>query len=112
MKKNVIRKILGGLSLTSAMFVFQACYGTPKDFGLDLFIEGQVKSKASGLPIKGIKVSIVDSMQYEMTDEDGKFSFYTEKLEGLTLSPLRKVRRTVYIFSPVSNLLINNNLIY
>jgi hypothetical protein len=85
MKRNVIRKIIGGLSLTSAMFVFQACYGTPQDFGLDLLIEGQVKSKSSGLPIKGVKVSVVENMQYELTDEEGKFSFYTEMLEGLTL---------------------------
>lgn len=85
MKRNVIRKIIGGLSLTSAMFVFQACYGTPQDFGLDLLIEGQVKSKTSGLPIKGVKVSVAENMQYELTDEEGKFSFYTEMLEGLTL---------------------------
>jgi hypothetical protein len=85
MKRNVIRKIIGGLSLTTAMFVFQACYGSPQDFELDLLIEGQVKSKTSGLPIKGIKVSVANNMQYEMTDEEGKFSFYTEMIEGLTL---------------------------
>lgn len=85
MKKNWVRKIAGGLSFTSAMFVFQACYGTPQDFGLDLLIEGQVKSKTSGLPIKGIKVSVADNMQYEITDEEGNFLFYTEMLEGLTL---------------------------
>ena len=85
MKQNWIRKIIGGLSLTSAMFVFQACYGTPQDFRLDLLIEGQVKAKTSGLPIKGIKVSVADNIQYEITDEEGKFSFYTEMLEGLTL---------------------------
>lgn len=85
MKRNWIRKIVGGLSFTSAMFVFQACYGTPQDFGLDLLVEGQVKSKTSGLPIKGIKVSVADNMQYEITNEEGKFSFYTEMIEGLTL---------------------------
>lgn len=85
MKRNWIRKIVGGLSLTSAMFIFQACYGTPQDFGLDLLVEGQVKSKTSGLPIKGIKVSVADNMQYEITNEEGQFSFYTEMLEGLTL---------------------------
>jgi hypothetical protein len=85
MKRNVIRKIVGGLSITSAMFIFQACYGTPQDFGLDLLLEGQVKSKTSGLPINGIKVSVAENMQYELTDEEGKFSFYTEMLEGLTL---------------------------
>ncbi len=85
MKKNVIRKIIGGLSLTSALFIFQACYGTAQDFGDDLLIEGQVKSETSKQPIKGIKVSVSDNMQYTMTDEDGKFSFYTGMQERLTL---------------------------
>ena len=85
MKRNWIRKIIGGLSFTSALFVFQACYGTPQDFGFDLLIEGQVKSQTSGLPIKGIKVSIADNIQYEITNENGQFSFYTEMLDGLTL---------------------------
>ena len=85
MKRNLLRKIIGGLSLTSAMFVFQACYGTPQDFNPDLLIEGQVKSKATGLPIKGIKVSVVDNLQYEITDENGKFSLYTEIIKNLKL---------------------------
>ena len=85
MKRDRVRKIIRGLSFSSALFVFQACYGTPQDFGLDFFIEGQVKSKSSGLPIKGIKVSVVENMQYEITDENGNFSFYTEPIEGLML---------------------------
>jgi putative lipoprotein (rSAM/lipoprotein system) len=78
MKQNWRRKLLRGLSLTSALFVFQACYGTPHDFGLDIFIEGQVKSLMTDRPIEGIKVSIADKMQYEYTNEEGKFSLYTE----------------------------------
>ncbi|HEX2395518.1 MAG TPA: hypothetical protein VHI78_09230 [Bacteroidales bacterium] len=85
MKRNWIRKIIGGLSFTSVLFVFQACYGTPQDLIPDLLIEGQVKSKTSELPIKGIKVSVADNFQYQITDEDGKFSFYTEMIEGITL---------------------------
>jgi putative lipoprotein (rSAM/lipoprotein system) len=85
MKSNWIRKLIGGLSFTTALFVFQACYGTPQDMGNDVFIEGQVKSKTSGLPVKGIKVAVADNMQYQYTDENGKFSFYTEMLENLTL---------------------------
>lgn len=85
MRANWIRKVIGGLSFTTALFVFQACYGTPHDFGLDLHVQGQVKSKTSGLPIKGIKVSVADQIQYEMTDQNGQFSFYTEMIEGLTL---------------------------
>ncbi|MFW5806012.1 MAG: carboxypeptidase-like regulatory domain-containing protein [Bacteroidales bacterium] len=83
--KNWIRTILGGLSLTSMMFVFQACYGTPQDFGHDLLIEGQVIAEASGAPVEGIKVSVANNAQYQMTDEEGQFSFYTERIDGLTL---------------------------
>lgn len=85
MKRNWIRKIIGGLSFTSALFIFQACYGTPQDFGLDLLIEGQVKSKTSGLPIKGIKVSIADNMQYDLTNDEGQFTFYTEMIDTMKI---------------------------
>lgn len=82
MRRNWRRKILGGLSLTSALFIFQACYGTPQDFGLDIFIEGQVKSKTTGIPIKGIKVTMPDNLQYQVTDQQGKFSLYTEAADS------------------------------
>jgi hypothetical protein len=78
MKRNWRRKILGGLSLTSALFIFQACYGTPQDMGLDILIEGQVRSGKTHNPAKGIKVSVTDKVQYQLTDQDGKFSLYTE----------------------------------
>jgi hypothetical protein len=77
-KRDWKRKLLGGLSLTTALFIFQACYGTPQDFGLDIFIEGQVKSQKTGAPVKGIKVSVAEKMQYEYTNEEGRFSLYTE----------------------------------
>jgi hypothetical protein len=77
MKQIRIRNILGGLSLTSALFVFQACYGTPQDMRADVLLEGQVKAKSSGLPIDGIKVSVPDFANFQLTDTDGKFSFYT-----------------------------------
>lgn len=81
-KKDWKRKIIGGLCLTSIAFVFQACYGTPQDFGNDLLVEGLVKSKKTGLPIKGIKVSVADKVQYTNTNENGEFSFYIEKLQN------------------------------
>jgi hypothetical protein len=82
MKTNWIRKLLGGLSFTTALFVFQACYGTPQDLGADVYVHGLVKSKKTGLPIKGIKVSVVDNPQYQYTNDDGSFSFYTETAES------------------------------
>lgn len=86
MKNNWIRKILAGLSFTSVLFVFQACYGTPQDFGLDLLIEGQVKAENTGLPLKNIKVSVSNNSQYAYTNQNGEFSFYTERTEKITLT--------------------------
>jgi hypothetical protein len=86
MKNNWIRKILAGLSFTSVLFVFQACYGTPQDFGLDLLIEGQVKAENTGLPLQNIKVSVSNNSQYAYTNQNGEFSFYTERIEGIELN--------------------------
>lgn len=85
MKRDWKRKIYGGICLTSIAFVFQACYGTPQDFGNDLLLSGQVNSKKTGLPIKGIKVSVVDGIQYVPTDDAGKFSFFIGKAESVKL---------------------------
>lgn len=86
MQRNWLRNIVGGLSFTSALFIFQACYGTPQDFGLDVMVEGLVKSKTTGLPINGIRVSVKNEFQYTNTNEDGRFGFYTEKTDRLTIS--------------------------
>ena len=77
MKRKWVRKLIGGVSLSTAAFIFQACYGPPQDFGMDILIEGLVKSKRTGEPIKGIKVSVEENPQYLYTDEAGEFSFYT-----------------------------------
>lgn len=58
------------------MFVFQACYGAPKDFGRDAFIHGKVFDKSTGTPLKGIKVSVGDGYRYDITDDDGSFTMY------------------------------------
>jgi len=49
MKGKLLKKIVGGLSFTTAPFVFQACYGTPQDSGPDAYKEGIVKSKSDDL---------------------------------------------------------------
>ena len=75
--RKSLRTIFHGISFTAIAFVFQACYGTAGDFGSDIKVSGTVKSKTTNLPIKGIKVSHPNSMTYEITDENGNFSFYT-----------------------------------
>jgi hypothetical protein len=83
MKRNWIRRLLGGLSLTSALFIFQACYGSPQDFDHDVMIEGQVKSEETGLPVKGIKVSVDETEQYQLTNDEGKYSIYAYVLNDV-----------------------------
>jgi len=83
MKKNIFKKLLGVFSVSTALFVFQACYGTPQDFKNDVLIQGVVKSSNSNLPIQGIKVKDLNTNQYEYTDENGYFTFYTERMDTL-----------------------------
>ena len=75
--RKLLRTIFGGLSLTAVAFIFQACYGMPRDFGYDIKVSGTVKSKTTNLPIKGIKVGQLNDPSYAITDEEGNFSFYT-----------------------------------
>ncbi|MDR0872948.1 MAG: hypothetical protein LBN27_05710 [Prevotellaceae bacterium] len=79
-KRKILRNIFRGLSLTSIAFVFQACYGIERDFGNDILVEGVVTTRGNK-PIEGIKVSYDNSLQYELTDSEGKYSFYTYKAE-------------------------------
>lgn len=51
-----IRKVLKGFSLTAAMFVFQACYGTDEAV-LPYCMKFHVMDEATGKPIRGIKVT-------------------------------------------------------
>lgn len=85
MKPIWLRNIAKGLSFTSALFIFQCCYGTPQDFNPDIKVQGLVKSKTGGNAIVGVKVSIANNAQYEHTNEEGLFSFYTEPASTLTL---------------------------
>lgn len=84
-KLSLFKKIVGGISLTSAMFIFQACYGTPQDYGRDTLLEGKVVSEETGVPLSGVKVSVAGNIQYEYTDADGKFSMYTENIGDIKI---------------------------
>ena len=76
-KRNILRWVYGILSMSTALFIFQACYGSPHDMEQDLHIQGLVKSKTTNAAIAGIKVSIENQQHYEITDSLGKFSIYT-----------------------------------
>lgn len=73
--KNLRRKIFGFLSFSTALFVFQACYGAPQDESIDVLFHGTIVSDSTNFPVPGIKVN-VNSDQYALTDSTGTFSFY------------------------------------
>jgi hypothetical protein len=94
-----LHNLLKGFSLTGALFVFQACYGTPD---APLYEEGgyapmsfSVVSHATGEPLKGIKVLSASSSRYYdkeevgVTGEDGRCRvrlYYRRNFEGPFLS--------------------------
>jgi hypothetical protein len=80
-KKKAIRSFLGLFSLSTMLFVFQACYGTPQDFGSDVLIEGVVKSESDNKTVQGIKVGFKDLPQYTVSDQHGHFSLYCPEQE-------------------------------
>ena len=80
--RKLLRKIFGGVSLTAMAFVFQACYGVYHDEFYDVRLTGTVKSKTTNAPIKGIKITVNEGVNNEMsynygfTNEKGEFDFY------------------------------------
>lgn len=79
-----LHHLLKGFSLTGALFVFQACYGTPysplyDERGEEAPMSFSVVSRSTGEPLKGIKIlskpwSTYQGQQEEVgvTGEDGK----------------------------------------
>ena len=84
-KRKILRSFYGTLSLSTALFAFQACYGVERDLGNDAFIYGKVTSALDGTPIKGIKVISLHDYNYSITDDDGKYELYTPSYNQLGL---------------------------
>jgi len=53
---KLLRNILKGASLSTALFIFQACYGVPMDLDEELF-QFKFVSAVDGSPIKDVEVS-------------------------------------------------------
>ena len=74
-KRAVLNWCLKGCSLTTMMFVFQACYGPPQ--ASNVRIQGKVVDYRTGEPIQGIKVSVEGDPEYETTSSTGDFQYHT-----------------------------------
>lgn len=91
--RKLLRTLFGCFSFTAIAFIFQACYGMPKNFdAIDVQIKGRVTSKTTNLPIQGIKVKAKDS--YGISDEEGKFNFYTIVFDDTT----RGKEKTIHVY--------------
>ncbi len=86
MKRHWFRGVIGGLSFTSALFIFQACYGMHRDYIPDMFVAGKVTAKSTGLPIKNIKVVAEPDGNGMQTNEKGEFSFYSPIFDQIKLT--------------------------
>ena len=51
-----LHNLLKGLSLTTALFIFQACYGTP-DWLHDAELDFKVVAAGTGEPLEGVRIS-------------------------------------------------------
>lgn len=85
-RSRISRYFLGFFSLTGMMFIFQACYGTPQDFGLDVLIEGQVTSASDHEAIRDVEVSVIGLDQYTTTNENGYYSLYCPRQDNYQVS--------------------------
>jgi hypothetical protein len=110
--RKTLRSMYAGLGLTAAALVFQACYGTPQTEGMDVLIQGVVKSKTTNRPVKGIKVSVKGLYQYELTDADGRFEFYVpqEKTCIMQLDDIDGVNNGSYISTEIHIDLAKNKI--
>lgn len=85
-RRKIFRTIFGVFSLSGIMFAFQACYGTPQDFGQDVLIQGKVTSADNKSSVYGIKVLVNQSGQYTSSASDGTFFMYCERMQEYTLT--------------------------
>lgn len=85
-RRKIFRTIFGVFSLSGIMFTFQACYGPPQDFGLDVLIQGKVVSGTTQAGIPDILVNIPDIGQYTRTESDGSFRMHVERQPGFNVS--------------------------
>ena len=95
--RRVLRAVYRGLGVTAISLVFQACYGPlpdnrvmygmPPDYREEIVIHGQIKSKKTGGPVRGISIYIKDvTIDYTYsTYNEGKFSFYLPKRDNYTI---------------------------
>jgi hypothetical protein len=118
-RRKLLRSIYGTLSLSTALFAFQACYGVERDMGNDALIYGKVTSSLDGSPIKGIKVISLHDYNYAFTGDDGGYAIFTPSYSQMGLrfqdtdsieNGLFQTRDTLFSMIPNQDLRMNISL--
>lgn len=114
--KKWFRHLLKGTTLTTALFIFQACYGTP-DWLHREDVVFKVVSAEDGTPIKGVEIltRAYDSGPVEGVDLDWNLCGYTaedgtlETLIGTVdgASPQFRFQDSDALFSPKDSVIQN-----
>ena len=79
LKRKIVRYFCTGICLSSAAFVFQACYGMPHGDPVDdICIRGKVFTSVdtANIPVQDIKVSAIGGRFVDTTGTDGMFCIY------------------------------------
>lgn len=83
-----LRNILKGVSLSSALFVFQACYGTPQWLN-DVEVKFKLVSSVDNSPLRDVAISTrvyksenLDWVLCGYTDENGFLSAFAGIMDG------------------------------
>ena len=84
-----LHNLLKGMSLTTALFIFQACYGTP-DWLHDTSLAFKVVAADTGAPLEGVfissRVQAADNLDWipcGKTNEAGEAHVFFGTAEGL-----------------------------
>lgn len=92
-RRKRIKNIFGFLSLSTALFVFQACYGPPQGDFFGVEISGKVLDKNTSEPIPNLRFVIDEDGSICYSDESGFFSLYAN-LRNQYLVKIRDVDST------------------
>lgn len=94
-RRNLFNRIFKGASLATVAIAFQACYGAPRDFGMDQYIEGIVFN-VDGRPMQDILIVVNDdTIQFTKSNTEGKFQIYVPKQEKYKIAFYEKQDKNI-----------------
>lgn len=73
-RRKFLKRVFSFFGITSALFIFQACYGAPQDLDAPNEISGTVFNDGTNQRVAGIRVINTTEQDTCITDSSGSFS--------------------------------------